>query len=1200
MKQLRKWMGILLSIFMMVSIIPIQAQGAGRNNKKIESMSPALQSLEHQVKDYLKPTDPVKLIVELKNTDKINIATVNKNKAQVIAASKSVIQKFENTISSKKITGKVVNSYSYLFAGVTIDTTLAEARKIASLPEVNMVEIAINFDRPQIEESSPAAKPSAPITPSAILPYKGVGQLIAIVGQGADPGNQDMRLTNNLLAKYPDATVVDAKIAEYALLGLTLPGSFFSDKIPYAYNYKDADANIIELQDPSMGMHIAGLAAGNGDQMTSYFLGVAPEAQLLIMKVYGDVSPTTSTDIYVKAIEDSILLGADSINLALGTPSGSLIDVGAISTAAIQKAFAAGAMVNVSGGNNGYFGYKFDLPDAKSPDYGVISEPAIVPNAFAVASSSAKTTIPNIMSDFSSWGIAPDGDLKPEITAPGSDIYSTLNYNLYGNMSGTEMATAQISGAVALVGERLKAVDLLGRGEQTIRSQSIKNILMNTAKPHIDLTTTPNALTSPRKQGAGIMDLEAALSSDVTITNNQNEAKLVLNDISVDTFTLDTTIHNYGSASVTYNVRTVINTDGVANGKMTLKPRQLKEINGGQITIPANSSMPLSVPVDVSEFRNELIGQMPNGYFLEGFILLEHATLPDLSLPYTAFRGNWNSLPILEDFIYDYDLAVDQPFYYDQNLDDFTHFGTWLDTTYSVIGETTGSVPPRTFDKTLLGLSPNGDYYYDEIEFTGVFLRNFKDVRINIYQPGGTVPIHSSYLDPNVPLLTNAKNYYGGTGPKSHFFSQWNWNGKINGVPVADGDYVIEVAGALNATGAPLQTTRYNMKVDTVGPKLTSIQWDPTTGKLTLEMGDPNGIGVYFTELTESPSTVIGKNPGGYYQLPANANLANYTIYSEDHLGNFTESLVSDLLSTVVPTVTRIQGVDRYETAALISSGMMVQSNTVVLASGQNYPDALSGIAYAAELNAPMLLTRNDILPQFTLTEIQRLQATTVVILGGTSAISQAVEDELKTYVTTVTRIQGLDRYETAANIGQEMVRTNKKVFLASGMNFADAISIGAASALSGNPVLLTQSLNLPLSTNQALIDWGIQSITILGGTTAISQDIEDNLRNRGFIVDRIAGLDRFETNYSINKAYFTDPLKVYVASGMDYPDALTGALLAAHNNTTIVLTKKDLTPPSLTTYFNEKPSINEVVILGGPSAVSETVKNNILQLLLN
>ena len=146
--------------------------------------------------------------------------------------------------------------------------------------------------------------------------------------------------------------------------------------------------------------------------------------------------------------------------------------------------------------------------------------------------------------------------------------------------------------------------------------------------------------------------------------------------------------------------------------------------------------------------------------------------------------------------------------------------------------------------------------------------------------------------------------------------------------------------------------------------------------------------------------------------------------------------------------------------------------------------------------------------------------------------------------------------------------------------------------------MLLTQGENLSPATKAALMDWGTIKVTILGGPLAISQGVEDTLEGMNIDVTRIAGATRYETNDLINRAYFTDPTIIYVASGESYPDALTGALLAAKQETTIGLTTKDELTTFLSAYLKAL-TVDQVVILGGPLAVSVAVEASI-ELLLN
>ena len=140
-----------------------------------------------------------------------------------------------------------------------------------------------------------------------------------------------------------------------------------------------------------------------------------------------------------------------------------------------------------------------------------------------------KLTVPNSaagkMSDFTSWGITPNLDFKPEITAPGGQIYSTANNNEYQIMSGTSMAAPHVSGGSALVLQRVDAEFGLSGAA---RSKLAKKFLLNTSKQ----VEFDGALVSPRRQGAGLMQLHAALSTPVTVTDSKSgEAKVALKEV---------------------------------------------------------------------------------------------------------------------------------------------------------------------------------------------------------------------------------------------------------------------------------------------------------------------------------------------------------------------------------------------------------------------------------------------------------------------------------------------------------------------------------------------------------------------------------------------------------------------------------------------------------------------------------------------
>jgi len=293
-------------------------------------------------------------------------------------------------------------------------------------------------------------------------------------------------------------------------------------------------------------------------------------------------------------------------------------------------------------------------------------------------------------------------------------------------------------------------------------------------------------------------------------------------------------------------------------------------------------------------------------------------------------------------------------------------------------------------------------------------------------------------------------------------------------------------------------------------------------------------------------------------------------------------------LANTASTPLRIAGATRYDTAIQISQATWSSADSVVLTRGDDFPDALAGavLAKSTKVNGPLLLTDSKKLLPEVLAEIQRLHAQQVYILGGTGAISAEVQNSLAQNNLTVHRIQGQDRYETAANIASEAVAGSSQAFLASGNSFADALSVSSYAAAHGTPLLLTDLNTLPPVTLQALQKLGVHSITLIGGEGVISPSVKRQLEGLGFSVDRLAGADRYSTNIAVlNKLNYTTTT-VYVATGQDFPDALSGAILAANGNNPIMLVPSaDINSDTLT-YLNTRRSAGSLFTLFGGSGV--------------
>jgi spore germination protein YaaH/putative cell wall-binding protein len=280
----------------------------------------------------------------------------------------------------------------------------------------------------------------------------------------------------------------------------------------------------------------------------------------------------------------------------------------------------------------------------------------------------------------------------------------------------------------------------------------------------------------------------------------------------------------------------------------------------------------------------------------------------------------------------------------------------------------------------------------------------------------------------------------------------------------------------------------------------------------------------------------------------------------------------------------RIAGTSRYDTAIQISKATWSSANSVVLTRGDDFPDALAGavLAKSSKLNGPLLLTDSKQLLPEVLAEIQRLHAQQVYILGGSGAISAEVQNSLVQNNLTVHRIEGQNRYETAANIALAAVANSSQAFLASGNSFADALSVSSYAAAQGIPLLLTDLNTLPTATLQALQNLGVHSITLVGGEGVISSSVQDQLEGLGFSVNRLAGTDRYLTNTAVLNTLSYNTSTVYVATGNDFPDALSGAILAAKANNPIVLVPSTNLNSDTLAYLNARRSEGSLFTLFG------------------
>jgi putative cell wall-binding protein len=286
-----------------------------------------------------------------------------------------------------------------------------------------------------------------------------------------------------------------------------------------------------------------------------------------------------------------------------------------------------------------------------------------------------------------------------------------------------------------------------------------------------------------------------------------------------------------------------------------------------------------------------------------------------------------------------------------------------------------------------------------------------------------------------------------------------------------------------------------------------------------------------------------------------------------------------------------------------------------VLASGKNFPDGLAAATLAGALNAPVLLTDPDTLPAVTATEMKRLDdgvvgPATVYIVGGTAAISQAVRTAITSSGYTLNETGGADRYATAAAVATKAagIATSttwnglRTAIVATGQDFPDALASGAVAFNYKMPILLTPTASLGSDASTALTNLGVQQAIIMGGTAAVATATETAIQAKGISTVRIAGTDRAATAAALATREVTATgsggfgfagTQVYLASGLNFPDALSSASLAGGAGAgggniagPILLTASlPAATSSFLTTFNKV--VAKITALGGTDAVA-------------
>jgi lactocepin len=724
---------------------------------------------------------------------------------EMIQTQNKVADSIRSINKARSLSNDVLYHYTTIMNGFAMKVQYGQLDDIKKMPGVKTAYVARTY------ELDPNMTTSNGMIESEVahaLDYNGEGMVVAILDTGLDTSHEAFSADNLSADGLNEAELSESEISQAKSAYGVKDGKYISAKIPFAYDYADKDnevtptAEAVEKYGNDHGTHVAGTVAGN----SATIQGVAPQAQLLIMKVFSDSKNGASTENILAGLEDAVKLHADAINMSLGSSNGYSVGEEEGVQEVYDRIVDAGINLAVSAGNSYSATYNNEAGGAftSNPDTSVVGSPStysastsvascvntyyyahyfkvdgktlgysetasgsqptlveldtngtgteydyvVIPNAgdaadydgidvngkivvvdrgsisfnekvvnaanagaiaIVVANNTDGTinmsiqdyTIPAVsitkvqgddlknasnqkitvykdeghfasadakkMSDFSSWGVTPDLKLKPEITAPGENIYSSLPFNnSYGSMSGTSMAAPHIAGTFALVRQYIeeKSFAAAKGGKAELANQ----LLMSTAIP---LKDENGVYYSPRKQGSGLVNVGNAVTTPAYLYVNDSEInyrpKLDIKDSTEGVYEADFVVQSATGSAITYKLSANTLTETADdNGMISEQPKDISgmvsveySVNGtttDTVTVEAGESATVHVKITLLDGAKSYINDtFENGEFVEGFIFLtSDEGDKSLSLPFMGFYGDWAKAPLMDDStIYD-------------------------------------------------------------------------------------------------------------------------------------------------------------------------------------------------------------------------------------------------------------------------------------------------------------------------------------------------------------------------------------------------------------------------------------------------------------------------------------------------------------------------------------------------------------------
>ena len=922
------------------------------------------------------PNEKVRLIVEVEEPETIEKSMKTK-KVKMKQKQDEVISQ----LSKKKSVKKVKHRFYESFNGFSMETEFKNVKEIQATPGVTNVHIARTF-QPSMGASKELVQAQKVWEQHG---YEGEGLLVAVVDSGLDYTHQDMTLTEKgkEKQKWTEAGI-QGKFAETAV-----NEEWYSEKVPTGYDWADEDTDVIprgQYGSPH-GMHVAGTVGANGDEENDGVQGVAPGVQLLAEKVFSDNGGGAYEDDIIAGIEHAVTMGADVINMSLGSDAGFVGEENDPIQKSIREATEQGTLVVVAGGNSAYSTKNNILqsaakPYAENPDIGTVGEPSVSPFALSVASyentnihrnrlasedglelpyqdqthvnlklssvlskeesyemvfvgegrnadfkgkdvagkivvakplqpyasysyiqgeakrNGAKAVIlvppaaiddfpylffsymltpaattskvagdaliekltsgqtvkmsmtrgtwvenpdKQTMSDFSSYGTPHTLDFKPELSAPGGNIYSTVPGNDYEVMSGTSMATPHVAGGSALLLQALYEKGLAQSKETALKS---KIALMNTSLVIQDPRTNDEIPYSPRVQGSGLMQINNAIKTPVIVTNknapleqagavalkeiNKNKAHFKLNVEALqnlDVKDLEYEVYVDVLTDATEKKEFDLDNDGTVDSKeyLTLTSKRIKgavaSVNGEKVTQTKGKTLKIKPGQNKSLDVEILLPEsLKKDMFVEGFVRLvpvgeNHEAAVPLTVPYMGYYGEWDKPQNLDPAAWEKDAFLG----------------------YTVLWNDEGAQFPMGYDPT------TGKFNMDRIVISpnavlpGVFptftaLRNLKKTEMFVENQQGEMIQYlgdfSEYTGKPWKFRKNVMAF------RDYMIGGYLWDVRDqDGQFVEDGTYNYVIKTTLDYENAEPQEVTLPVHVDSVAPVVSDIQVQPKDGQ---------------------------------------------------------------------------------------------------------------------------------------------------------------------------------------------------------------------------------------------------------------------------------------------------------------------------------------------------------------------------------